>query len=58
MLQKLYQTFPNDNDWRAWQVVTCMKPSVATTGEPPMKSMSIEEWKDRFGNPSLSDTKD
>ena len=58
VLPKLYQTFPNDNDWRAWQVVTCMKPSGATTGEPPMKSMSIEEWKDRFGNPSLSDTKD
>jgi|TARA_R110002050_G_scaffold32353_1_gene83339 hypothetical protein len=56
VLPRLYQTFPNDNDWRAWQVVTCMTPARETVGEPPMKSISVEEWKDRFGNPSLSDT--
>jgi hypothetical protein len=45
----MYQTFSEEDNWRAWQVLTC-------EGEPDpnIPSITVEEWKRRFPEATLS----
>ena len=46
---KMYQTFPDENNWKAWQVL-------ATEGNEPygMRYITVDEWKERFPEATLS----
>lgn len=43
VLDGLYQTYPNDDDLRSWQVVCTNQYSL------PLKSISLEKWKETYG---------
>lgn len=42
VLDNLYQTYPNDEDKRSWQVVSSTKNSL------PLKKMNYDEWKIKY----------
>ena len=49
---KMFKTFPDENNWKAWQVL-------AWEGNhtPPIENISVDEWKERFPEATLSISK-
>lgn len=49
---KMFKTFPDENNWKAWQVL-------AWEGNhtPPIEYISVDEWKERFPEATLTSKK-
>jgi len=46
VLDDLYQTYPQDDDKRSWQVVCVLS---RTSDTFPLKNLTIDEWKKMYG---------
>lgn len=42
VLDDLYQTYPNDDDYKSWQIVASPNKSL------PLKKMKIDQWKHHY----------
>lgn len=46
VLDDLYQTYPQDDDKRSWQVICVLS---RTSNTFPLKNLTIDEWKKMYG---------